>query len=801
MGAKMDDYYRMEGSPKADRDQIVAGQNYRISVLTSRLLRLEYSEDGEFEDRATQIVLNRNFGKTEFRTEEKKGVLFLFTGDLILEYDQKPFDGGGLCVRMPKNPYTQHAVWNYGEVPETLPGTARTLDEADGEIPLEAGILSPKGYTLLDDSRSLILQEDGWIAPAGKDRIDLYFFGYGRNYKECLKDYYRLTGSTPLLPRFALGNWWSRYYTYSSDSYLALMNRFEEEGIPFSVAVLDMDWHLVDLDPKYGSGWTGYTWNRELFPDPEGFMNELHRRGLKVTLNVHPAEGVRAHEEAYPAMARALGVDYERETPIAFEIEDPEFLKAYFRYLHHPREEEGVDFWWIDWQQGSRTKQEGLDPLWMLNHFHYLDNARNGLRPLIFSRYAGPGSHRYPTGFSGDTIITWKSLAFQPYFTACASNIGYGWWSHDIGGHMRGIRDDELAVRWLQFGVFSPIMRLHSSKNEFTGKEPWNYGEAQCRIMKEFLRLRHRLIPYLYTMNRRCSEDGLPLICPLYYEEPDRAEAYLAPCEYYFGSGLLVHPVTEKMDPELMAGCTKTWIPEGIWYDLFDGLRYRGGRWLKLYRGLDSLPVLAKAGGIVPLAGPECAASANKSGNPETLELIICLGEDGNFVLYEDDGESMDYRSGKFAQTEFILDQAGGSFRIEPAAGDYCVIPESRDYILRFMGAEKDGIRSVAVNGASLSGFRTEYDKGKRMLTISINGVKPSDEVEAVFEDWIEAKEYDTKQRCFERLNRAQISYDGKERIYRLISGGTDTGRLVSELQAMEIPDGIRNEIYEVVFA
>ena len=153
--------------------------------------------------------------------------------------------------------------------------------------------------------------------------------------------------------------------------------------------------------------------------------------------------------------------------------------------LHRGLEDDGVDFWWLDWQSGPHSRVAGIDPLWMLNHFHFLDSARDGRRPLTFSRYAGPGSHRYPVGFSGDTVISWASLAFQPYFTATASNIGYGWWSHDIGGHMFGGKDDELATRWLQLGVFSPILRLHSSANEFTTKEPWTYAPEARAVMTD----------------------------------------------------------------------------------------------------------------------------------------------------------------------------------------------------------------------------------------------------------------------------------------------------------------------------
>ena len=204
----------------------------------------------------------------------------------------------------------------------------------------------------------------------------MYFLGYGREYLKCLKDFYRLCGNAHAA-KIALGNWWSRFYPYSEEEYKDLIMKFNEEGIPFSVAVIDMDWHLRDIDPKYGSGWTGYTWNRDLFPDPEGFMDWLHKQGLHVTLNVHPADGVRAFEEMYTEMARELGVDYEKGDKIHFDITDPKFMQAYFKYLHHPHEEMGVDFWWIDWQQGTRTKIEGLDPL-MLNHFHFLDNRRKG---------------------------------------------------------------------------------------------------------------------------------------------------------------------------------------------------------------------------------------------------------------------------------------------------------------------------------------------------------------------------------------------------------------------------------------
>ena len=384
----MEELYRIKTEGHAEDAAIIQGEKYRFTVLTEEMIRLEYCEDGKFEDRATQCVIDRKFKVPEYQVIENEESLEIITDKIHLVYNKQKFTDYGLSVQVRGNISVYHSIWHFGEEATDLRGTARTLDEADGAIELEHGIISRFGYGILDDSRSLVITEDGWVEPRKEDCIDIYFLGYGHEYEHCLKDYYHLTGKTPLLPRYALGNWWSRFYRYNDQEYKALMTRFEKEEIPFSVSVIDMDWHLVDIDPKYGSGWTGYTWNKELFPDPKEFMTWLHDHRLKVTLNVHPAGGVQAHEEKYKEMAEAMGRDWEKEEPVNFDVTDQKFLKAYFEYLHHPNEEEGVDFWWLDWQQGGLSKISGLDPLWMLNHYHYLDSGRRGKRRLTFSRYA-----------------------------------------------------------------------------------------------------------------------------------------------------------------------------------------------------------------------------------------------------------------------------------------------------------------------------------------------------------------------------------------------------------------------------
>lgn len=201
-----------------------------------------------------------------------------------------------------------------------------------------------------------------------------------------------------------------------------------------------------------------------------------------------------------------------------------------------------------------------MDPLWLLNHYHYLDHGRDGKIPLILSRYAGPGSHRYPVGFSGDTVVSWEPLGFQPEFTATASNIGYGWWSHDIGGHLDGCRDDELVTRWVQLGTFSPILRLHSADSHWMSNEPWLYRKEYESVMSEFLRFRHRLVPFVYTQNIICSARDEPLVQPMYRSYPEHEAAYSFPNQYLFGSELLVAPIAarQKNQPRLSQGLVTT---------------------------------------------------------------------------------------------------------------------------------------------------------------------------------------------------------------------------------------------------
>lgn len=775
---------------KANPNSIVLGKDYRFTILTSGLIRMEFDANGHFEDRPTQSIVNRDFGDVSYRVIDTEEQLEIVTDRMHLYYNKKGFSPNNLYIDVVGNFNCHGSRWYYGQECKTLGGTCRTLDDVNGSTALEDGVLSRDGFAVIDDKKSLIMTEEGWVEPRKDVTCDSYFFGYGRDYLECLQTFFKLCGSTPLIPRYALGNWWSRYWKYTEESLKGVMNKFEDEQIPFSVCVIDMDWHLVDLPEKYGNGWTGYTWNKEFFPDPERMLTWLHDKDLKVTLNLHPASGVRGHEEMYEPMAKALGYDVENEDPIPFDITDPDFAQAYFKYLHHPLEEQGVDFWWIDWQQGGVTAIEGLDPLWMLNHYHYYDINRHGGNDLVFSRYAGVGSHRYPIGFSGDTHTTWESYAFQPYFTATASNIGFCWWSHDIGGHMQGYKDDELTTRWVQYGVFSPINRLHSSCNPFMSKEPWNFGKVEETVMKDYLRLRHALIPYIYTMNHELANEGVPFIQPLYYQHPMEHESYEYKNQYYFGSELMVCPITTPVSKVSQMAQTNVWLPEGTWFDFFTGKVYEGNRKLAMYRPLEDYIVLAKEGAIIPLN--KCQIENNVD-NPKQLDIAVYPGKSNEFVLVEDNGVVGEENVAK-TKISYTCENNSHKITFHAVEGNVDCIPKDRQVRVLLKG-----LSSVK----SLNGKSVEVIENNELI-VELDNYNTEQDMEIIVEAVTvldgNKEDYETKlNKVFELLNRAQVEFRLKDHVYHLCQKHKEPVHLITALNTLEMDDSLRGAVIEAV--
>jgi len=711
-------------APEPNPEAVVWTPNLRITVLTARLLRIEYNPTSLFEDRPSQVFWYRMQPVPDFEVNRSGSRLEVSTSHLHVTYQTgKPLHANTLQILLKESKVT----WRYGDKNQgDLKGTYRTLDTIDGRVPLEPGLLSRAGWVVVDDSKTLVFNEGGWLEPRGapEGTQDLYFFGYGRAFQECLRDYRKVAGDVPLIPRWALGNWWSRYWDYTHNELCQLIEDFQQHEIPLSVCIIDMDWHITDTGNTC-SGWTGYTWNRELFPDPDATIATIHRAGLKTALNLHPAEGIHPHEAQYEAFCKELGVDPTTGEPVPFNLADPAFTRQYFELLHHPEEERGVDFWWIDWQQGTLSGMPGLDPLWWLNHLHFYDLGRDGRkRPFIFSRWGGLGNHRYPIGFSGDTIITWDSLAFQPFFTATAANIGYGWWSHDIGGHFGGIEEPELYTRWVQYGLLSPILRLHSTKNPMLERRPFAYDAETLRITREAMQLRHAFIPYLYTMAWRDHAKGIVPVRPMYHDHPEEGAAYHCPDQYAFGSELVAAPFVRPMDQETRLSRSLVWLPEGGW-GFFSGTYYPAGHHA-VYGNLEDIPLFVTPGAIVPLGSLTGWGGIE---NPNQLTIHIFPGADNHFELYEDDGETNAYQRGNFTLTPFDLKwevSAGMTFTIGPARGDLALVPGEREYVLKLRGVAAPHSVEGSLNGEPVSIF-PQYEPEAQTITVPGVCLTPED--------------------------------------------------------------------------
>lgn len=697
---------RFQGRPIANPKSIVIHGNARFTVLTPRLLRLEWSETGDFEDRGSYAFPTRYAAAPDYTTRMEGEGLILSTAEVVLRYRGKHarFAPDNLSISFRLN--GREITWRPGLSDNmNLRGTRRTLDMCDRDAALEEGLFSRAGWFLFDDSRNVLFNiEDGWVAPRPEHELqDWYFAAFGHDYKGGLSEYTRFGGQAPLIPRFVLGGWWSRFWAYSDQDLKSLVGEFEAHDVPLDVLVIDMDWHTPHA-------WTGYTWNRELFPDPAGFLGWMHDKGLRVTLNLHPAEGVQPFEEVYPRFAEAMGIDPGSGEAVPFRITGKKFVKHYFELLHHPMEAEGVDFWWIDWQQGEVTEMKGLDALPWLNHLHFQDSTRRGQRPMLYSRWGGLGNHRYHIGFSGDTIVGWQALQFQPYFTATASNVAYGWWSHDIGGHMGGPTEPELYARWVQYGALSPCLRLHSSKDERIERRPWAYPDGAYQAAKSAFHLRYRLIPYIYSMAKVASGSGVSLCRPMYYEYPEAEEAYAARYQYFFGDQILAAPIVFPADPRSGLAASDVWVPEGEWIDFTTKELYCGPRWVRVLGDIDRIPMLVKAGGIIPQAPgfeiqprPALASGATRAQPPDRLVVSVFPGERGCFRLYEDDGLTQAYLQGQHEWTEItsrMMEPAAWEVEIAPVEGRCERLPSRRSYEIRLEGSLRPD--RVLVDGAEM---------------------------------------------------------------------------------------------------
>lgn len=695
-------------------------ENARFTVMCGGVIRMEYAENGEFEDRETLFAKRNALAESTvldgdvFQISTEKVTLYYHGGEFSRETLYADINAGGMSLR-----------WHFGdENKENLKGTLATLDGVNGFRPLPDGLLARDGWYVIDDSNSAVL-EDGWAVNRSENhKIDIYLFAYGREYKTALKNLAEVSGKMAMPRKCFFGSWYSRWWDYSSEQFLEIIDGYDENGFPLDVLVMDMDWHIQDWrhkpgDPEYlygyghaggNIGWTGYRWNHRLIPYPTEFISTVKQKGISVTLNDHPADGVRDTDEIYDSfMAELQEVGYEECVPpieehikkketenlcrniknFRFNAGNRDYMRAFFNATNKEIEERGADFRWLDWQQDYLYPEvngvKGLTHLKWLNHLYYENSKRNGRRGLGFSRWGGFGDHKHPAYFSGDSVTSWETLAFEIQMTASAGNAGCFWWSHDIGGFEDPAPNGQAEVfaRWVQFGAMSPALRVHMLGKVGLDRRPWTWPEPYASSMRKAYHLRSMLMPYIYSSAFISSRDSVPLLRPLYIDW-NTEEAYNHPEAYMFGEGLYTAPITVAGNENGTAE-VEIWLPDAIWYDYFSGKKYEGGTH-KLSCSIDVFPLFAKAG--YPIVMQEYTNRMTKS-PLTTPEIHVYVGANGESEFYEDDGETENcgYRLTKISYTEC---EAGYEITVTPEGSGFAGEVQTRDLKIVLHGAMAD---------------------------------------------------------------------------------------------------------------
>lgn len=665
----------------ATPENVIKGKKYRFTVLTPRLIRMEYSEDGTFEDHLTTLVLNRKTAAVEYTKKEDKKYLEITTSYFRLTYEKnKPFYSGKFDTMkyLKVELLNTDKIWYYGHPEIRNYGSPNSsLDDNKGKLKLKKGLYSVDGFASIKDENDLIL-ENGTVKPRENKNIDLYLFLYLKDFALCLKDYFLITGSPALIPRYALGNWWSKNEEYNDLSLKDLVDDFKNKEIPLSILLLDKKWHIDEYKDKiYDSG---FTWNKTLFSNPEKMIDYLHKSGIRLGLNINPVPGILPYEPSYDVLAHTLE---KQEDILVFNVMNDAVIENYFNFLIHPLDKMGVDFYWID----ETTKKERENAI--LDYYHTEDMKKDyQKRPMLLSRNVTSAPHHYPVLYSGKTIVSWDTLKMIPFHNALASNIGVSYWAHDIGGYYKGTEDNELYTRYVQLGVFSPILKFGADKGKYYKREPWKWSIKTYSIVKKYLQLRHQLIPYLYAEAYKYHQYGMPMVMPIYHKFPEMYDDVNYRNGYYFGTELFVSPIVTKKDYIMNRSIHKFFLPDGMWYDFVTGKKFPGGKNYISFFKEEDYPVFAKAGSIITLGKNQ---ELNDTTPPKDMEIQIFPGRSNTYHLYEDDGVSELYQKDYYLLTEIDYNYMPNNYTVivRPIEGKKGIIPDNRNYKFVFRNTKK----------------------------------------------------------------------------------------------------------------
>ena len=518
----------------------------------------------------------------------------LGTGQRVLGMDRR-----GHRLRLENKPH-----YGYGE----------ESDQMYFSIP---GVLSSRNYMLIFDNAARGTVDLGSDEPdvlqfhavAGRTA---YIVAAGETYQDTLARYLRASGKPPLPPRWALGNYSSRYGYRNEAEAREVVDLHLEQGFPLDVIVIDLYWFGPDEKGHMGN----LAWDRDNWPDPEGMMADFRDKGVQTVLVTEPfilttsnrwQEAVEAEILALNMAGRPKTFDFHFGNSGLMDVFKPE-TADWFWNICRDLMARGVAGWWGDLGEPEVHRRDTLHVAGMSDEIHnvYGHTWAEGLyqrhvrdfpdrRPFIMMRAGAPGSQRFGMiPWTGDVERSWAGLRPQVELALQMSLFGFGYIHSDLGGFAEGeVFDPELYTRWMQFGVFQPVYRPHAQ--DHIPSEPVFHDQRTQDIVREYVRWRYRLMAYNYTLAYQHASSGLPLMRPLFYLEPDNPDLIDEANSYLWGDAFLVAPVTESG--------VESWpvnLPNGVWFDYFNGQRHDGGQIFDVPVTLETIPVMVRAGSFVP---------------------------------------------------------------------------------------------------------------------------------------------------------------------------------------------------------
>ena len=687
--ANVSNYY-IESRDKliSDKESYIMGNKYRFTVLSPRLIRLEYSADGIFEDRPTALVINRSFPKVNYSITESETLIQIATEVFTLTYvKDKELKSNTLSSNIKAVINNTKIEWQLNN-PEAknLRSINFSIDSIKDKIILDKGLYSLDGFCIIDDSSNPVLDENDSFIQRKPGVKDLYLFMYNKDFEGCLSDYFTLTGYPSLIPRYALGAWWYKNDKYTTDDINNLITRFNNDNIPISIFLLGDYWH-------------DNTNNYTPVIDLRSVSAYLNNYNIKLGVTINPKLEIKKGSNEYNIISNYFNSGNFNFIPLTNDK-----LGIYLNLFINNLETLGVSIFSIDYNNPLDRIN-----LWKFNHYHCGRREVINQRGLVLSRNAGIAPHRYPIIFSGKTKVNWTTLNLLPRYNLQGYNMGISFIAHPIGGYSGGVEEDELYLRYIQFACFSPIFLLASEGGKYYKREPWKWNSIIQNHIISYMNLRYKLIPYLYSESYNYHKTGHGIIKPFYYDYPKIYDDTLYNNQYFFGRDFFVAPITNRKNTVIKRVMKKVFVPNGIWFDFLQGKQYTGNKYYSNFYRDEDYPVFVKAGAIIPMQ------TVVKEDIPITLEVAIYPLASSEYSLYEDDGFSKNYTKGMYMITKFNYQYEPDNYTFSISKIDGKNLLSTRNYIIRFKNTRN--ITEVNTNDKMIK-YNCYYDKNDFIIKI-----------------------------------------------------------------------------------